>query len=279
MSKEHKLPISLDVGLKAELKAEVPAESSGRTLDALTDLIRPLSEWAGFHADKIRLQREDVLLKIAQKALKRRNLALESVPVKLKFLVPLLEKASTENLDSSLVDWWANLLASATQAEEFQQPIFTDFLSKLTPIDADFLDKLWNSLEQVSKPNINPQDYIVKKIRNRTVKIESDGFESVENFETGIREAFANLVGSATAQGVLITRVKFPSKTIGSGELQHFDLASDHHVLERCLIIGVLKREQIYFDINTPFIGSYDIACEVICFSSIGSEFMKACHG
>lgn len=67
-----KLPVTVDIAARAEakleVKAEVPAESTGRLLDALTDIIRPFSESRGLRADTLRLQREEVAIQIAQLA-------------------------------------------------------------------------------------------------------------------------------------------------------------------------------------------------------------------
>jgi hypothetical protein len=88
MTAETKVPISVDVGVKAslEVKTEIPKEVSGRLVAALTDLIRPFTEARGLKADKIRLQREEVLIEIAKKALERAHVervSLNPVPTKL----------------------------------------------------------------------------------------------------------------------------------------------------------------------------------------------------
>ena len=53
--------INVDFGIKAQVTANIPDQSAGKFVDAITDIIRPLSEWTGFRADLIRLRREDVL--------------------------------------------------------------------------------------------------------------------------------------------------------------------------------------------------------------------------
>jgi hypothetical protein len=117
MSDDKKNPISIDVGLsaRAEIKAEIPPAASGRLVDALTDIIRPFTEQRGLRADQIRLQREEVLIEIVQRA--RARIALEGGPVRPvpnKFLVQFLEKASLEETGSELVEIWSNLLVSAS---------------------------------------------------------------------------------------------------------------------------------------------------------------------
>ncbi|TLP49325.1 hypothetical protein FDK21_06915 [Cohaesibacter sp. CAU 1516] len=99
--------VSIDIGASAKISASVetkiPEKSSGRVVDALTDIIRPFSESRGLKADQIRLQREDVLIKIASKARDRALLEnFDLKPVPNKFLIPFLEKASLEDIDSEL---------------------------------------------------------------------------------------------------------------------------------------------------------------------------------
>jgi len=140
-----KSPVTVDIGASAklEVKTEIPPESSGRLLDALTDIIRPFSESRGLRADQIRLQREDVLIQIAEKAKKR--LALESLEpsaVPNKFLIPFLEKASYEDVDSEMVDMWSALLASASTEYDETYTSYISILSELGPVAAGYLRKL-----------------------------------------------------------------------------------------------------------------------------------------
>jgi hypothetical protein len=140
-------PFSVEVAAKASLEAsistEIPRESSGRLLDALTDLLRPISERRGLRADQIRLQREQVLIEIASKA--RKRLALESAPVSPipnKFLVPFLERASLEEEGNELSDRWADLLVRAATAYTPGLVRFTAVLSEIGPGEAAFLKKI-----------------------------------------------------------------------------------------------------------------------------------------
>lgn len=149
MVAEEQFPIKVDVGIsaKAEVKTEIPKESSGRLVDALTDIIRPFSEKRGLRADQVRLQREDVLLEIAKRA--RNRLELEGKlpqPIPNKFLVPFMEKASLEDLDNTeIVDVWATLLASASAQFDEQMVRFVSVLAEMGPRQAKFLDLLANN--------------------------------------------------------------------------------------------------------------------------------------
>ncbi len=143
-SQSGALPVKVDISAKAEIKAEVPEASAGRTLDALTDIIRPFTEALGLRADRIRLQREDVLIEIAKKA--RARLEVEGAeirPVPLRVMVPLLERASLADPgDETLSNAWASLLQSASQHDNANYGLFIDVLSKLDPAHLKFLDFL-----------------------------------------------------------------------------------------------------------------------------------------
>ena len=142
---ESNLPVKVELGAKAslEIKGEVPKESMGRIVDALTDAIRPWTEQRGLRADQIRLQREDVLLEIAQKA--RDRLALQRVeakPLSTKLLIPFLEKASLEDKDVALRDAWASLLVSATKMEKARHLTFVDILSRISSEELRLLERV-----------------------------------------------------------------------------------------------------------------------------------------
>lgn len=135
-------PISAQV--KAEVKTEIPSASAGRTLDALVDIIRPFTERRGLKADLIRLQREEVALKIARMAQERIEAASASTqPIPNKGLVQLLEHASLEEAgDDTMVAVWAGLLASAAINGDPSLPRFVSILSQLNGAQARLLERM-----------------------------------------------------------------------------------------------------------------------------------------
>jgi hypothetical protein len=143
---ENRSKLDLDVGLsaraslEAKVSTEIPAQSTGRFVDAITDLFRPFAERQGLKADLIRLQREDVLIEIAKKVYRRLEIekAVPS-PVPTKFLIPFLEKASLEDKDGYLIDRWADLLASSSMHPENAHPRFVQILSELGGQEAKLL--------------------------------------------------------------------------------------------------------------------------------------------
>jgi uncharacterized Zn finger protein len=134
----------VDVGASAklEVKTRVPAKSTGRLIDALTDIIRPFTEARGLKADQIRLQREDVAIQIAQKARERLASKSEVKPVPLKVLIPPLEKGSLEEPnDGEMIERWSALLASAAEGEPVE-PRLVSILGELSGRQAKFLRDL-----------------------------------------------------------------------------------------------------------------------------------------
>jgi hypothetical protein len=146
---EARFPVRVDVQAKAtasaklDVRAKVPTKSVGRVVDALTDMFRPFSEARGLKADMIRLQREEVAIEIARRATER--IAIEggspnAVPTKL--LIPLIERSSQEEIsDETMLDRWANLLASASLSDSVH-PRYVQILSELTSSQVRFLHAL-----------------------------------------------------------------------------------------------------------------------------------------
>lgn len=145
--KGDKPPVSVDVGLSAKasfnVSTEIPSEVSGGLVSALTDIIRPFTENRGLRADRMRLQRMDVAIQIAQKArqiAEIENLSLNPVPTKL--MVPFLEKASTEEPeDEAMQDRWAALLLSASKNYQAKHLTFVDILSRLSADELKVLEE------------------------------------------------------------------------------------------------------------------------------------------
>ncbi|MGY4233043.1 hypothetical protein ACVIIW_001990 [Bradyrhizobium sp. USDA 4449] len=140
-----KSPITVELGAtaKVEVKAEIPKESLGRTLDALVDIIRPFTEARGLRADQLRLQRAEVAYEIAQIAKRAAELNKEELsPPPVKFLVPFLEHASLEDMDTDLHSRWAALLVSASKSYHARHLTYIDILSRLSSDEIALLDEV-----------------------------------------------------------------------------------------------------------------------------------------
>ncbi len=270
------LPVKFEVGAKAEFSAtistEIPPDSSGRFVDMVTDIFRPFSEARGLRADQIRLQREDVLYEIAMRANKRLAVDKPTTPLDLKFLVPFLEKASTENPGSSLVEWWAGLLGGALSDKSAQHPLFIDFLAKLTPTEATLLQQLWTESTDVSVGSVKCRDIISEFVERIIGNRHIDGIQ----YEGAINEVLKRVPTEAALRGLLIQHIAIPGKS-GLSEFIHHDLDLD--TLDRCVAVGVLSQESAHFPIPTPFIGEFRCSVEYYSFSRVGHALMCACHG
>jgi len=193
MSSEPKLPLNLDVPAKAEaslkVEATIPEASTGRVIDALVDIIRPFSERRGLQADNIRLQREEVAIKVAQLAVQR--IAIERAqinPIPTKLLVPILENASNEDADDTeMQSRWANLLASAATKTNIQ-PRYMGILKELQGKQANLLDQIArNNAVTFDRPlaHLTDSPFFLEPIwAKRTVRsiFSADDFERDANF-------------------------------------------------------------------------------------------------
>lgn len=275
--------VKIDVGVKAE----VPSQSAGRTIDALTDLIRPISEWTGLRGDRLRLQRQETLLEIAKRTHEIRaieNAPLE--PVSTKFLVPFLEIASREEPDDELIEWWAKLLASASTATDNQQPVFTTILGSMTTSQAQLASKLWGYINDW-QANFSETGRVALEVRGQLKHVGDIAYQAYKR-ETGrgenndaVRSAFAkafqenatHAVDELERCGLYIEFLELP----GDASLhKHRDGANGD--IDALVALGVLKRTEMSVRIPTPYIGQQRSQASVIHFSALGARLMEICH-
>ncbi|MBO6669664.1 Abi-alpha family protein [Parvibaculum sp.] len=277
MVAEEQSPVKVDIGLsaKAEVKTEIPKESSGRLLDALTDIIRPFSEQRGLRADQIRLQREDVLLEIARRAKRRLSLEgrePESLPN--KFLVPFLEKASLEDIeDEALVNAWANLLSSASSNFDERMVRYVSVLAELGPDQSRFLDALAKNNESgrvraewVDAPllvsDLSIAAYFREKFDNR----------KAEKYLAAVCENF-DVPGSIVI-----------GATLSCGDPDFWDEISPHEDFEQVWgyreIEAVESLSLVRFAASSTFQkDGWSFGIEYVVFTSFGASFYNACTG
>jgi hypothetical protein len=117
----------------------IPPDVTRAKASAWLDLISPLTEWAGLKGDELRskrallrLQREDILVEIVERARKKLRNHTTLKPIPNKFLVPFLEQASLEDPESSLIDMWASLLSSAAENFSSYHTHFVSIISQLS---------------------------------------------------------------------------------------------------------------------------------------------------
>jgi len=119
----------------------VPPDVTRAKAGAWLDLVSPLTEWAGLKGDQLRhkrellrLQREDTLSEIIQRASERLRAPAGTIsPIPNKFMVQFLERASLEEPNSDLVDLWANLLVTASEQYSSYHVHFVNIISQISP--------------------------------------------------------------------------------------------------------------------------------------------------
>lgn len=141
------------------------AQTVGKLTDAsvklgqfVGKLVGPAAEqYGGAIGDLARFQRAAWLLRLVDKweaIIRARNLEGKTTPIPLKFVVPVLEKASLED-DDTLQDMWARLLANAADPGKRLQMkrVFADVLASLEPLDVRLLQFMssqgWNMFRNV----------------------------------------------------------------------------------------------------------------------------------
>lgn len=269
------LPVKVDIGAKAEFKvtAEIPKDAVGRFVDAMTDLISPLTEKMGLRGDRIRLQREDVAYEIAKRATERLALIGKPIaPVPLKVIVPLLEKGSQESPgDSDMIDRWAGLLASSTQ-EGSIAPRFASLLGDITSSQAKELDRLYEA---------GGGKYAIDRIRNLQTFIETAimvSHEHMTNFtDLVILAKKEPTVGDRLLQkGFQLVRLEvqnplnIPSYQDAPPSYGNGVTPTDIELLQS---LGLVRLEELRH-------GASGVASE-FCFyglTALGIELMRLCH-
>ena len=110
---------------------------------SLIDAISPFTKGEGLVVENVRTQRYDVAARIVERA---RQLASEQsrpiTPPPLKFIVPFLEKASTETNDKDLAEMWARLLVDASDEFQGVHLTYVQILSEISGFEARYLDDL-----------------------------------------------------------------------------------------------------------------------------------------
>ncbi len=160
--------------VNAVIEAKIPQKSSGKfveatarlvnaganAVEAITDIVRPLTEWAGLRGDRLRLQREEVALEIARRAgdrIKVQNAP--RIPIPTKTVVRLLESGSLEEpTDNTMIEMWANLLASAAHDPSAATPRFISILEDLNGPQAKHLHDVLLGKVQIQQ---SPKDALI----------------------------------------------------------------------------------------------------------------------
>lgn len=286
--------VKIDVGAKAgahfEVKTEVPTSVAGRFVSSVIDLFSPISERMGLRGDMIRLQREDVLICIAEKMQERLRIERgEDNKIPNKILIPNLEKASLEDKESLFVDWWANLFVQNVRNKKSQHPIFGDFISRITQEDGKFLKKLMKlSGHQVMFRDNFIDNYYYSCV-NEPLKsiVTSEEFgrysEKMDELRLSTANLFKMMNESVKKFGIYLTiaRVNVLSmvQTFDNFGMIKSGVFESERNIENCIAIGVLRRDVLTAPIPSHFVGEFSMSLEYIEFTDLGREFMNYCLG
>lgn len=276
---ENNLPVRVDVGasakaeFKAEIKTEIPSASSGRFVDAITDIIRPFSESRGLKADLIRLQREEVAFEIVKRGVERIKLTQKvAQPIPSRVLVPLLEHASlTTPEDTELIEWWARTIETSSVDRHPNHIVFVDTISKLDAIHLKFLDFLTNNGGKgaYEDANLEHQPHDVKILLSKS---DEHRIESSLDLSDAIE---AHLRSFITCKGVALSAAGF-----NIGEDAFFDIKGDFSVRDFPEdIISALEALNIVHRglINAIPLGPYGYGwVDYIFLSAFGASFISA---
>lgn len=276
---EQKSSHSADLGAfaKIEIKTEVPAQSSGRAVDALTDLIRPLSESLGLFGDKIQLRRQETLLEIAKRIKQRAALTdkpINSIPP--KFFIPLLEKASLENIeDDTLIEMWTSLLFTASTENVQMLGQYINILSNIIPRQVQILDLMMGISENEQRDSghlIDNYYYL-----NQT------GFPGTLAGYSHIKDAaeFCQAVTDALSlEGVTIETINvyYRKKRAGSDFSVsypdgHFS-DDDFLDFENLVRLGLIDRTEI----KRHAVGAFDIDVHYYIVNPVGIDLFACCN-
>jgi hypothetical protein len=266
-----------------DIKTEIPKESSGRLLDALTDIIRPFSEKKGLKADRIRLQREEVLVEIARRAKQRAELESLSVqPVPNKVLVPLLEAASNEELDSQFLEWWSNLLLTSAQPGARHRPYFTDVISKLGPSEAQLLEQQWGLFPKAEDSTtslrvwLRPRfEQLIEGALEASRRTTDEDWHAV--YERELQIASANFRREWEGRGVLFPGIRLKLK--GGGTSTGSKLEQEGWIsVEVCKALQILEETSFSCEADAIDLSNQVHTVTYVTFTELGIEFMKATH-
>jgi hypothetical protein len=264
------------ISAKLEVKTELPSFSSGRTLDAITDLLRPFSEGLGLIGDKIQLRRQKTLLEIAKRARERINILQKPIqPIPQKFFMPLLEKASLEDVsDDTLVSMWANLIATASTEPVQMLGQYINILSNIVPGQVLILKHMFDHGEGVVGYGHLLDNYY---LLNQT------GLPGSLNEHAALTDAeeFADaIIDNLNIKGVAIDTINiyYVDESLGDG----FSICapdgiySDEKYLdfENLVRLGLIDRTEI----KKHSIGIFDIDVHYYIANPVGIDLFACCN-
>jgi Abortive infection alpha len=135
--------------VRKNIKEVIPSDVTRAKVASWLDLISPLTERAGLKGDQLRLKRdilrlhrEETLSRIASSIRAKGPINLGKSKVPNKFIVNFLERASLEDPDDELVEFWSNLLISAAEDYNPYHIHFINIISQLSSKQAKLVESI-----------------------------------------------------------------------------------------------------------------------------------------
>jgi hypothetical protein len=258
----------------------IPPDVTRAKARAWLDLVS--TEWAGLKGDQLRLkrdqlrlQREDILAEIISRARERIG-SLENVdkPIPNKFIVPFLEHASLEGQDSSLIDMWANLLASAAQNFSSYHSHFVSIISQLSAKQGEILKSIIGT-ESAYECEV-AKDNIITHFQGRHIRqsIEQTASELTEQTDKAFFTAIERLFDRAGVEVVGISVENIETRAFFSITPEYQVYADDDEVDYSILeAVGLIRR------VDTEFFDVENWAISVVYYhlTDLGFHFSLAC--
>jgi hypothetical protein len=211
--------------------------------------------------------------------MERRSKQLGTVkPVPVKFMVPFLEQASLEDPESSLVELWANLLASAAEGFDPHHIHFISIISRMSPAQGQILKELIDteSVQPLAEVVRDLDEIYAPHVIERNVVSEvAEGVEDNEivddlTFSERIKRYFScrgiQMVHAAYGNQETEEFYDISFENRGYGGSQNVD----------CLILQALGLIQI---VDTTFfdVDRWSLTLSYRYLTVLGLEFAKAC--
>lgn len=176
--------------------------------DGLVEICGIGYDWAKYIRHKSLLYIYDKVEEIHRK----RKIEGKTIPISLRYAIPLLQNASMET-DESIQDLWAGLIANATDPEKrFQvKRIYIRILAEIEPLDALVLkfisDQGWNIINGPHKTEVN-LERLSKEINTLKEEIQI----SLQNLnQLGCIQAESDGISSSTKANLLDSMIDSPS--------------------------------------------------------------------
>lgn len=139
---------SEDSGPKAQINIDVPKDVVRDGLNFFQRVLGPVAEASDFISDKIRFRRwHSAMLAISRAADICQIEGIEPKRIPIKFLWPFIEKVSLEETDSPIIEKWARLLARASLDFDPILHSYSDILSRINSIQAEWLDRMCSNAQ------------------------------------------------------------------------------------------------------------------------------------